>query len=79
MSKSLSRWSVWSDQEQPCERILRRHEVEQRTGLSRSAIYAEMQSGKFPKPLRLTAKAVGWTDHSISEWIKSRSPATSEE
>jgi len=79
MSPSLPASSARPEQEQSCGRILRRHEVELRTGLSRSAIYAEMQSGKFPKPLKLTAKAVGWTDHSISEWIRSRSLATSEE
>lgn len=59
-------------------RILRRPEVEQRTGLSRSAIYAAMAAGDFPKPLKLTAKAVGWTDSSIDAWIASRSAAIAE-
>lgn len=78
MSQSLP-YLVARPEQQRCERILRRHEVEQRTGLSRSAIYAEMQAGKFPKPLRLTAKAVGWTDHSIDEWIASRLTASTHE
>ena len=59
-------------------RILRRPEVEQRTGLSRSAIYALMAAGGFPKPLKLTAKAVGWTDSSIDDWISSRSTRPSD-
>lgn len=65
-------------QERSRARILRRPEVEQRTGLSRSAIYAAMAAGAFPKPLKLTAKAVGWTDSSIDAWIASRSAATAE-
>jgi hypothetical protein len=40
------------------ETLLRRPEVEARTGLSRSAIYALMQSGDFPKPVRISARAV---------------------
>jgi prophage regulatory protein len=67
-------------QDQPAQarrRILRRPEVEQLTGLSRSAIYAAMAAGGFPKPLKLTARAVGWTDSSIDAWISSRSAASS--
>ncbi len=54
------------------ERILRRPEVETRTGLSRSTIYAMMAEDKFPKPVRLGKRAVGWTESAISEWIESR-------
>jgi len=52
--------------------ILRRRQVEARTGLSRSAIYSLMLKSKFPKPVRLTAKAVGWPEHVIEAWIASR-------
>ena len=60
------------------ERILRRREVEARTGLSRSTIYAQMAEGAFPKPVRLGKRAVGWTDSDIDEWLESRETATSE-
>ena len=60
------------------ERILRRREVEARTGLSRSTIYAQMAEGAFPKPKRLGKRAVGWTDSDIDEWLESRETATSE-
>ncbi len=53
-------------------RILRRREVETRTGLSRSTIYAQMAEGTFPKPIRLGKRAVGWTDASITEWLNNR-------
>ena len=54
------------------ERILRRPEVEGRTGLSRSTIYAMMAEDLFPKPVRLGKRAVGWTESAISEWLESR-------
>lgn len=37
------------------ERILRRPDVEARTGLSRSTIYDWMKRGEFPKPVALGA------------------------
>jgi len=54
------------------ERILRRREVEARTGLSRSTLYAQMAEGAFPKPVRLGKRAVGWPEHTIAEWLESR-------
>ena len=53
------------------ERILRRREVEARTGLSRSTLYAQMAEGAFPRPVRLGKRAVGWTESTISEWLES--------
>ncbi len=54
------------------ERILRRREVEARTGLSRSTLYAQMAEGTFPRPLRLGKRAVGWPDSAITQWLESR-------
>lgn len=54
-------------------RILRRPEVQVRTGLSRSTIYALMDEGLFPRPIRLGKRAVGWPDHVIAEFIQTRS------
>lgn len=53
-------------------RILRRPEVEMRTGLSRSAIYSLMAKQRFPAAIPLTAKAVGWLESSIERWINER-------
>lgn len=54
------------------QRMLRRPEVESRTGLSRSTIYAMMTEGTFPKPVRLGKRAVGWPESVIAEWLDSR-------
>src|SRR6516164_8205852 len=53
-------------------RILRRKQVEVRTGLSRSTIYAMIPDGSFPAPVTLGAKAVGWLQNEVEEWITER-------
>jgi prophage regulatory protein len=50
-------------------RILRRPQVEQRTGLKRSAIYEGMTAGTFPRAIPLAGNAVGWLEHEIDAWI----------
>lgn len=50
--------------------ILRRRDVEVVTGLSRSSIYAGIQNGTFPVPIRLSAKSVGWVSSEINAWIQ---------
>lgn len=49
--------------------ILRRKQVESRTGLSRSTIYDRIRAGTFPKPVSLGAKAVGWIESEIDGWL----------
>ncbi|MGI9522319.1 MAG: helix-turn-helix transcriptional regulator [Hyphomicrobiaceae bacterium] len=59
------------------DKILRRPEVEERTGLSRSTIYERMAAGEFPKPLRISKRAVGWPESRIQAWLESRVEAGS--
>ena len=54
------------------EAFLRRKMVESKTGLGRSAIYKLMAKGQFPRPIKLTEKAVGWQTSAIDAWILSR-------
>lgn len=58
--------------------IIRRKQVEARTGLSRSSIYARMRHNPkrpgdydptFPKPVSVGAKAVGWIESEVEAWI----------
>jgi prophage regulatory protein len=51
------------------DRLLRRSEVEDVVALRRSAIYALMSDGKFPKPLKVAGRAVRWRQSDIQEWI----------
>ena len=50
--------------------ILRRPEVEARTGLSRSTIYLKVAQGSFPKPVSLGPRAVGWVAAEIDAWLE---------
>ena len=63
--------------------ILRRKQVEQRTRLSRSTIYAKMRRNPkrpreydptFPLPITLGngAKAVGWVEAEINAWLNAQ-------
>jgi prophage regulatory protein len=49
--------------------ILRRKQVQSRTGLSRSTIYLRIAQGTFPKAISLGARAVGWVDSEIDAWL----------
>lgn len=52
--------------------IMRRAQVEQKTGLKRTQIYTLMKNGKFPKALRIGLRAVGWDSAEVEQWIDER-------
>jgi prophage regulatory protein len=54
------------------ERLMRRPDVQNVTGLSRSTIYAMMAEGTFPKPVKLGKRAVAWREADIRNWLDSR-------
>ncbi len=56
--------------EQSPERILRIKTVLQRTGLSRSTLYRKIDSGTFPKQVRIAARCAGWRESAVNEWLK---------
>lgn len=57
----------------PAERrILRRAEVERKTGFKRAHLYTLMREGRFPKALRLGIRAVGWDSAEVEAWIAER-------
>ena len=49
--------------------ILRLPAVKARTGLSRSTIYLRISEGTFPKQISLGARAVGFVESEIEEWL----------
>lgn len=57
------------------QKHLRRRAVEEITGLSRSTIYDLMSKGQFPRPVKLTGKAVAWPESAIADWLESRQSA----
>jgi len=52
--------------------ILRLPAVKTSTGLSRSTIYLRIAEGRFPKPVSLGGRAVGWLEAEIQEWLQQR-------
>ena len=53
-------------------RLLRRRQVETLTGLKRSTIYERMARGRFPRPVHLGSRSVGWLANEIEGWIAAR-------
>ena len=49
--------------------ILRLPTVKARTGLSRSTIYLRISEGRFPRPISLGGRAVGWVEAEITDWL----------
>ena len=49
--------------------VLRIFEVSDRTGLPRSSIYAKIQTGDFPRPIKLGARSVGWLESDVNQWV----------
>lgn len=52
--------------------IMRRVEVEQKTGFKRSHIYNLMKAGQFPQCRRIGTRAVGWDSLEIEQWVQDR-------
>ena len=52
--------------------IMRRDEVERKTGFQRAHIYNLMKEGKFPQARRIGMRAVGWDSLEIEQWVVER-------
>lgn len=60
------------------QNFLRRKQVEAKTGLARSSIYARMTldprrpkqfDPTFPRPVRLGARCVAWLETEVDDWM----------
>lgn len=57
-------------------RIYRRHHLVGPTGitgLSAATLYRQISTGKFPAPVSIGDRAVGWPSDVIEQWLASRS------
>jgi len=52
--------------------ILRLQEVIFRTGLSRTTLYDMIAKGKFPQPISISTRTVGWIECEIASWLAER-------
>lgn len=51
---------------------MRRKEVQAKTGLGASSIYAMMQQGTFPKAVNISERRVAWIESDVDSWIAER-------
>ncbi len=54
------------------KRLLRRKQVQERIGLSRSELYRLMGLGRFPRSVPLGERARAWVEEEIDAWILER-------
>lgn len=47
----------------------RRKQVEAQTGLSRTTLYDYIRAGRFPAPVRIGSRAVGWVASEVDAWL----------
>ena len=50
------------------KKIYRLPDVMNMTGLSRSSIYLRVSTNEFPKPVKISPRAIGWPEESIIAW-----------
>ena len=54
------------------ERLIRLPQVENLTGLKRAHIYGLARRGRFPRPLKVGARASAWRESLVLAWIQDR-------
>ncbi len=59
--------------------ILRRKQVEMRTGNPRSTLYDKISKGLFTKPISLGKRSKGWPDYDVDELVAASIAGKSEE
>lgn len=57
---------------EPRTRLLRLPEVEQISGLKKSAIYLRAKDGSFPRPIKIGTRNVAWIESEVDGWVAER-------
>lgn len=53
--------------------VIRFKEVIAQTPFStRGKLYTEIRNGRFPRPLKIGKRAIGWLAEEVNEWVQSR-------
>jgi len=58
---------------------MRLPQVQEATGESRSTIYKRIADGKFPKPVKLGPKSIGFVEEEVAEYNERRIRARDED
>jgi len=60
-------------------RLIRKKELLNITGLSIASIYRLIKKGEFPKQVRISENSIAWRESDINEWLDSRAEVTANE
>lgn len=52
--------------------LIKLPEVAALTRRSRTRIYADMDEGKFPKPVKIGQRSVAWVESEVRDWLDAR-------
>ena len=50
-------------------RIIRTEDLTRRLGLSRATIRRNVKAGRFPAPIKISQRAIGWRIDDVEAWI----------
>ena len=56
----------------PPDRVIRAREVVERLGVCKATLYSLVRKGRFPSPISLGPRAVGWRQSDIDAWLAAR-------
>ena len=59
-------------------RIIRTEDLTRRLGLSRATIFRNVKAVRFPAPIKISQRAIGWRIDEVEAWIAARA-ATSKD
>ena len=59
----------------PLDPILRKKEVLEITGFSDTTEWRERKAGRFPEPIQITDRLIGWPESVIRAWIAEKKRA----
>ena len=63
---------MYSESNQSRPAFIRLKQVLNRTGMSRSTVYAYIREGRFPAPISISTRCVAWVEEEIDGWISER-------
>lgn len=52
--------------------LIRKAEVQRRTGLSNSTLYAAIAAGTFPRQVHMLKRSAAWVEAEVDQWITDR-------